>query len=205
MGSTMQPMASASTELPHKCWNMHISEEHKVCFKIRPQRERSSNIPNSKWHKIRWNQEFCQCQIHREHWGCLENFRIFNSWTFSKCCLTGRPSSKWTESWLYRGKCTWCSKKRPQKNYSNSIFSALSRGHVCFQFFCTLDLPRFYTWDTSSKTWKIRKRGEKIEGHDIHEAETIGRVYTVSPRQGECFFSQDFTTYNKRSNVFWRT
>ena len=33
-----------------------------------------------------------------------------------------------------------------------------------------------------------RKRGEKMEGHDIHEAETISRVYTVSPRQGECFF-----------------
>ena len=50
-----------------------------------------------------------------------------------------------------------------------------------------VDLPRFYTWDTSSKTWKKRKRGENIEGHDIHEAETIGKVYTVSPRQGECF------------------
>ena len=51
-----------------------------------------------------------------------------------------------------------------------------------------VDLPRFYTWDTSSKTWKKEKGGEKIEGHDIHEAETISRVDTVSPRQGECFF-----------------
>ena len=53
-----------------------------------------------------------------------------------------------------------------------------------------VDLPRFYTWHASSKTWKRRKRGEKIEGHDIHEPERIGRVYTVSPRQGECFFSR---------------
>ena len=52
---------------------------------------------------------------------------------------------------------------------------------------------------------KKRKRGENIKGHDIHEAETIGKVYIVSPRQGECFFPQDFTTYNKRSNVFGRT
>ena len=56
--------------------------------------------------------------------------------------------------------------------------------------FLYVDLPRFYTRDTSSKTWKRRKKGGggEIEGHDIHEAETIGRVYTVSPRQGECFF-----------------
>ena len=54
--------------------------------------------------------------------------------------------------------------------------------------FLYVDLPRFYTWDTSSKTWKRRKMGEKIKGYYIHEAETIGRVHTVSPRQGECFF-----------------
>ena len=33
-----------------------------------------------------------------------------------------------------------------------------------------------------------KKKGGKIEGHDIHEAKTISRVYTVSPRRGECFF-----------------
>ena len=44
------------------------------------------------------------------------------------------------------------------------------------------DLPRFCTWYTLSKIWKRRKKGEKIEGNDIHEAETIGRVYTVSPQ-----------------------
>ena len=50
------------------------------------------------------------------------------------------------------------------------------------------DLPRFYTWNTSSKTWNRRKRGNKVEGEDVYEAEAIGRVYTVSPRQGECFY-----------------
>ena len=28
------------------------------------------------------------------------------------------------------------------------------------------------------------KEGEKIKGDDIQEAETIGRAYTVSPREG---------------------
>ncbi|GFR67559.1 hypothetical protein ElyMa_000255300 [Elysia marginata] len=39
-----------------------------------------------------------------------------------------------------------------------------------------------------SKTWTQRKRGTKVEGHDIYEVPVIGRIYTVSPRQGECFF-----------------
>lgn len=51
-----------------------------------------------------------------------------------------------------------------------------------------VDLPRFYTWNTAQKMWKRRKQGKKVDGFDIHEAHTIGRVYTVSPRQGECFF-----------------
>ncbi|GFS14198.1 hypothetical protein ElyMa_001417900 [Elysia marginata] len=50
------------------------------------------------------------------------------------------------------------------------------------------EAPRFYTWDSSKKEWKRRKRGEKVEGEDICETQTIGRVSTVSPRQGECFF-----------------
>lgn len=50
------------------------------------------------------------------------------------------------------------------------------------------NVPQFYTWDSGQKTWKRRKRGTKIEGQDICEAQTIGRVYTISPRQGECFF-----------------
>ena len=165
-------MASASTGLPHKRWNMHISEEHKVCFKIRPQTERSSNIPNSKWHKIRWNQEFCQRQIHREHWGCLESFWIFNSWVFGNFCLTGRPYSKQTESLLYRGKCTRCSKKRPpppppppkkkkKKNYSYSIFSALSRRHVCFQFFVRWPSKILHMGYFEQNMEKKEKKGRK--------------------------------------------
>ena len=48
-----------------------------------------------------------------------------------------------------------------------------------------------------------KKEGEKIKGHDIQKAETISRAYTVSLREGGCFFfPHDFTTVNKRSTVF---
>ena len=40
-------------------------------------------------------------------------FSTFNSWTFTKCCSPGSPSSKRTENLLYGWNCTWCSKKRP--------------------------------------------------------------------------------------------
>ena len=77
----------------------------------------------------------------------------------------------------------------PQKKKNTlTAFFQLYREDTFASNFLYVDLPRFYTWGTSSKTWKKRKRWEKIEGHDIHEAETISRVYTVSPRQGECFF-----------------
>ena len=51
-----------------------------------------------------------------------------------------------------------------------------------------IDVPRFYTWETSKKEWKRRKRGTKVPDVDIYETQTLGRVYTVSPKQGECFF-----------------
>jgi hypothetical protein len=52
-----------------------------------------------------------------------------------------------------------------------------------------LDLPRFYTWDKGRKCWSRRKRGKKVAQEEgIFEAQAIGRVYTVSPRQGECYY-----------------
>ena len=49
-----------------------------------------------------------------------------------------------------------------------------------------VDVPRFYTWN--NKSWNRRKRGTQVEGEDVFEAAVISRIYTVSPRQGECFF-----------------
>ena len=46
-----------------------------------------------------------------------------------------------------------------------------------------------------------KKEGEKNKGDDIQEAETIGRAYTVSSREGGCFFPHDFTTENEISKI----
>ena len=59
------------------------------------------------------------------------------------------------------------------------------------EFACTqlyADLPAFYTWDKAKKVWKRRKTGKPVPPHNVFEMPAIGRVYTVSPRQGECYF-----------------
>ena len=49
------------------------------------------------------------------------------------------------------------------------------------------EVPQYYTW--SRKTWNRRKQGKDVAGHPgVKEAQVIGRVYTISPRQGECFY-----------------
>ena len=54
-------------------------------------------------------------------------------------------------------------KKKKKKNYSFRIFSALSREHPSFAFtLLYIDFPRFYTRDTSSKSWERRKRGKRL-------------------------------------------
>ncbi|KAL8570647.1 hypothetical protein ACOMHN_039082 [Nucella lapillus] len=39
------------------------------------------------------------------------------------------------------------------------------------------EVPEQYTWQLTRKQWQKRKRGK-----------AIGRMYTISPRQGECYF-----------------
>jgi len=52
-----------------------------------------------------------------------------------------------------------------------------------------VDLPHLYTWDKARKVWSRRKRGNKVaHEEDIFEAPSIGRLYIVSPRQGECYY-----------------
>ena len=50
-----------------------------------------------------------------------------------------------------------------------------------------VDVPRYYTWN--KKTWNRRKQGVVVSGHPgVKAAHVLGRVYTISPRQGECFY-----------------
>jgi Helitron helicase-like domain at N-terminus len=50
------------------------------------------------------------------------------------------------------------------------------------------DVPKYYTWQTSGKTWQRRKQGIPVEGHPgIRASDALGRVYTIHPSTEACF------------------
>ena len=50
-----------------------------------------------------------------------------------------------------------------------------------------VDIPKYYTWN--NKSWNRRKQGTDVAGFPgVKEAHVLGRVYTINPRQGECFY-----------------
>ena len=51
------------------------------------------------------------------------------------------------------------------------------------------DVPKLFTWNKQSKCWETRKRGIPVPGFaDILMTDTLGRLYIVHPKHGECFF-----------------
>lgn len=51
------------------------------------------------------------------------------------------------------------------------------------------DVPQYYTWQPSRKTFQRRKLGKEVEGHpDIRSSNALGRVYTIHPSNAECFY-----------------
>jgi hypothetical protein len=48
------------------------------------------------------------------------------------------------------------------------------------------EVPTYYTWNASRKSFQRRKRGERVDGQPgIFKETTIGRLYTVHPNQDE--------------------
>ncbi|XP_073835848.1 uncharacterized protein, partial [Musca autumnalis] len=51
------------------------------------------------------------------------------------------------------------------------------------------DMPRYYTWNAATKQFQRRKRGDVVLGYpDIRSSEALGRIYTVHPKNDECFY-----------------
>ena len=49
------------------------------------------------------------------------------------------------------------------------------------------DVPKYYTWNSSQKMWVRRKRGKEV-APGVFQTPTIGRIYTISPKQGDCYY-----------------
>lgn len=49
------------------------------------------------------------------------------------------------------------------------------------------EMPRYYTW--TGKKFQRRKQGTPVAGYtDVYSTDALGRVYTVNPKQDECFY-----------------
>ncbi|XP_067648377.1 uncharacterized protein [Eurosta solidaginis] len=51
------------------------------------------------------------------------------------------------------------------------------------------EIPRYYTFSVASKKFQHRKKGNVVAGFtDVYSTDALGRIYTVHPRQDECFY-----------------
>ncbi|XP_026475684.1 uncharacterized protein LOC113380823 [Ctenocephalides felis] len=51
------------------------------------------------------------------------------------------------------------------------------------------EMPRYYTWNALSKNFQRRKKGNAVPGYpDVRSTEALGRMYTVHPKNIECFY-----------------
>lgn len=51
------------------------------------------------------------------------------------------------------------------------------------------EMPRYYTWNASSKSFQRRKNGFPVEGHaNVFSSDALGRIYTVHPNNDECYY-----------------
>ena len=66
-------------------------------------------------------------------------------------------------------------------------FFALCRVDSFARTLLYADVPKYYTWN--NKSWSRRKQGTDVAGFPgVKEAHVLGRVYTINPRQEECFY-----------------
>ena len=70
-----------------------------------------------------------------------------------------------------------------------TAFFALCQNDAFAKTLLYSEVPTYYTWNATRKTFERRKRGERVDGQPgIFKETTIGRLYTVHPNQDECFF-----------------
>lgn len=51
------------------------------------------------------------------------------------------------------------------------------------------EMPRYYTWNQSTKKFQRRKQGKPVPGYpQVFSTDALGRLYTVHPSQDECFY-----------------
>lgn len=77
---------------------------------------------------------------------------------------------------------------RPPSTTLTAFFS-LCRSDTFASTLLYSEVPSYYTWNKSTKIFQRRKQGKQVAGHpNIFSTDALGRIYTVHPNNGECFF-----------------
>lgn len=78
------------------------------------------------------------------------------------------------------------------KTTLTEFFELCKLQNIYGQFARTLlysEIPTYFVWNKPSKKWEQRKRGTPVNDFEgIFKANALGRLYTVHPKQRECFY-----------------
>ncbi|CAB3242523.1 unnamed protein product [Arctia plantaginis] len=61
-----------------------------------------------------------------------------------------------------------------------------------------VEMPKYYTWNQSTKKFQRRKQGTPVpDWPQVFSTDALGRMYTVHPRNDECFYLRLLLLWNK--------
>ncbi|GFR15496.1 ATP-dependent DNA helicase [Trichonephila clavata] len=68
-------------------------------------------------------------------------------------------------------------------------FFTLCRNDTFARTLLYSEVPTYFTGNTSTRTFQHRKQGRAVQGHlNLDSTDALGRLYTVNPNNGECFY-----------------
>jgi len=78
--------------------------------------------------------------------------------------------------------------QRPPATTLTSFFATCASDPFARTLFYS-EMPRYFTWNDSSKKFQRRKHGQPVVGYaNVYSTDTLGRIYTVHPSNDECFY-----------------
>lgn len=74
-------------------------------------------------------------------------------------------------------------------NTTLTAFFALCKDDLFAKTLLYTEVPTYFTWNATSKTFQRRKQGTAVEGcNNLYSTDALGRLYTVHPNNQDCFF-----------------
>ena len=76
----------------------------------------------------------------------------------------------------------------PPATTLTSFFATFQSDPFTRTLLCS-EMPRYYTWNDSTRKFQCRKHGDAVPGLlDVSSTDVLGRIYTVHPKNYKCFY-----------------